>query len=42
MGAMRLRTLWESVIVDEDWNGVWMKNLNAINMEFLETMISIS
>ena len=41
MGPVRLRTLWESVIVDTDWNNYWMKNLQAISMEFLEAMISI-
>ena len=41
MGPVRLRTLWESLIVDNDWNNYWMKNLQAISMDFLEAMVSI-
>lgn len=41
MGSVRLRTLWESVTVDEDWNGIWMNNLKEISTDFLEAMISI-
>lgn len=41
MGTVRLRTLWDSVTVDEDWNGIWMNNLKEISTDFLEAMISI-
>ncbi|CAD8132156.1 unnamed protein product [Paramecium pentaurelia] len=41
MGPVRLRTLWESVTIENDWNNIWMKNLQGINMDFLESMVSI-
>lgn len=41
LGPYRLKEVLESVEQDEDWNDVWKKSLNHVDIGFLETMISI-